>query len=205
MKLLSKKYEHKSKDETSKSNDDECNNSQFETVIPTTDSALRNIYMVGYSSIWNNLPRPKVCMIDDHSYISIRQCIVQFFASGKMPQNVSKDEVKNVTSLPDSNARKEVYARALMANQHVPIENLIVLMGITWSDDFDPNSSIKANRGAVWIRTVTLISESFSDNRLEDTYTISIGLKNKCHDTIERKFVTELEEINNGKNIVFFH
>ena len=93
MKLLSKKYEHKSKDKTSKSKDDECNYSQCETVIPTTDSALRNIYMVGYSSIWNNLPRPKMCMIDEHSYTSIRQCIVQFFASGKIPQNVSNDEV----------------------------------------------------------------------------------------------------------------
>ena len=72
----------------------------------------------------------------------------------------------------------------MKANRNVSTDNLIVLMGISWSDDFDPNSSIKANRGAVWIRTVTFISESFSDNTLEDTYTISIGLKNKCHDAI---------------------
>ena len=76
------------------------------------------------------------------------------------------------------NIRKEVYTRAVKANPDVSTDNLIVLMGISWSDDFDPNSSIKANRGAVWIRTVTFISESFSDNTLDDTFTISIGLKN---------------------------
>ena len=94
LKLLSKKYEPKSKNDTSKSNDNDDSNSKFDTVIPTTDSALRNVYIVGTSSIWNNLPRPKVCMIDDNSYISIRQYTIQFFASGKMSQNASKDGVK---------------------------------------------------------------------------------------------------------------
>ena len=131
--------------------------------------------------------------------------MLQFFASGKMPQNISKDGVKHVTSLSDSNARKEVYARALQVNAHVPKDNLLVLMGITWSDDFNPNSLINANRGAVWIRTINLISESFADNILEDTYAISTCLKIQYHDVIERKFVAELEELKNGKNNVFFN
>ena len=90
LKLLSKKFKDRSKCETSKSNDDDNNEATFETIIPTTDSALRNIYMVGSSSILKNLPRPKVSMVDEHSYVSICQCIAQFFSSGKMPQNVSK-------------------------------------------------------------------------------------------------------------------
>ena len=121
-----------------------------------------------------------------------------------MPENVSGINLKNIMTISDSNVRKEVHARAVKANPNVLPDNLIVLMGISWSDDFDPNSSIKANRGAVWIRTVTFISQSFSDNTLEDTYTISIGLKNKCHDAIEREFVKELEQLKNGKNNLFF-
>ena len=204
MKLLMKKYGSCKKDETTKSRDNEHTNSILVTVIPTSDSEFRKVYMTGQSSIWKNLPRPKVSMVDDHSYVSIRQCIIQFLANGKMPQRVSKEKGNNVTSLSDSNVRKEVYERAVKANLHVSTDNLIVLMGISWSDDFDPNSSIKANRGAVWIRTVTFISETFTDNTLEDTYTISIGLKNQCHDAIERDFVTELEELKNGKNNIFF-
>ena len=146
LKLLSKKFKEKGKCETSKHTDDDNNEPTFETTIPTTDSALRNIYMVGSSSILKNLPRSKVSMVDEHSYVSIRQCIAQFFSSGKMPQNVSKTELKNIMSISDSNVRKEVYARAVKVNPDVSRDNLIVLMGISWSDDFDPNSSIKANR-----------------------------------------------------------
>ena len=161
--------------------------------------------MIGSSPVWNNLPRPKVTMINNHPYISTRQYVLQFFASDIMPQNVSKDGVTHVTSLSDYDARKEVYASALQSNPRVPKDNLLALMGIIWSDDFDPNLSIKANRGAVWIGTVTFISELFADNTLEDTYNISIGLKNQYHDVIERKFVTELEELKNGKITYFFN
>ena len=91
MKLLSKKYEPKN--DTSKSNDNHDNNSKFDTVIPTTDSTLRNVYIIGTSSIWNNLSRPKVYMIDDHPYISICQCIVQFF-SVKCHKMCQKMELK---------------------------------------------------------------------------------------------------------------
>ena len=77
-------------------------------------------------------------------------------------------------------------------------------MAVSWSDDFDPNSSIKANRGAVWIKTVTFISESFSENKIEDTYTVSIGLKQQSHDTIEKQFVRELENLKKGKIMYSF-
>ena len=51
LKLLSKKFKDRSNCETSRSNDDDNNEATFETILPTTDSALRNIYMVGSSSI----------------------------------------------------------------------------------------------------------------------------------------------------------
>ena len=62
----------------------------------------------------------------------------------------------------------------------------MILLALQWSDAFDPNSSIKSNRGAVWIKTVTFISETFKENNLHDTFPISIGLKSNCHDMIEK-------------------
>ena len=94
-----------------------------------------------------------------------------------MPQKKSNLNSNVITSISDSKICKEVYDRAYMMNHDIPKEDIIVLLGISWSDDFDPNSSIKANRGGVWIRTVTFISDTFCENKLEDTYTISIGLK----------------------------
>ena len=56
-------------------------------------------------------------------------------------------------------------------------EDLWAIMGLTWSDDLDPNSSIKSNRGALWISTVTFVTQTFTENKLDDTYAISIGFK----------------------------
>ena len=63
-------------------------------------------------------------------------------------------------------------------------------MALSWSDDFDPNSSINANKGAVWIRTVTFITQTFIKNKLDDTYKIIINLKQRSHDVVERQFTS---------------
>ena len=81
----------------------------------------------------------------------------------------------------------EAYERAYIDNPNVDRDDLVVLMGITYNDIFDPNSSIKANRGVVWIKTITFLSQLFSQNKVEDTYTISIGFKNSSHDYFELK------------------
>ena len=62
---------------------------------------------------------------------------------------------------------KEVYKRAYISNPNVNRGDLVVLMGVTCSDYFDQNSS-------VWIRAITFLSQSFSKNKVEDTFTISM-------------------------------
>ena len=94
-----------------------------------------------------------------------------------MPQKVSQIHVDRIHNISDSKVCRDVYKRSYITNPGVPIEDLGVLMGISWSEDFDPNSFIKANRGAVRIKTVTFISELLSQNKIQDNYTISIGLK----------------------------
>ena len=144
----------------------------FSTSIPTTDSAMRRTYIVGTNSIITNFSRPKVKLISEHSYVSPRQCISHFLGSGKMPHNMKNTYCQKIRLLTESRVCKEVYKRACTANPNISREDLIVLIEITWSDDFDPNSSIKANRGAVWIKTLTFVSASFSDNKVQDTYPI---------------------------------
>ena len=50
------------------------------------------------------------------------------------------------------------------------------MTGVSWSDDFEPNSMSKANRGSVWIKTLTFISNNL----------YSIASKNENHDEIEK-------------------
>ena len=54
-----------------------------------------------------------------------------------------------------------IRAKAAIVNPGIPEERLCVLSGLQWSDYLDPNSSITSNRGFVWVKTVTFISDSF--------------------------------------------
>ena len=47
------------------------------------------------------------------------------------------------------------------------------------------------------------VSTSFSENKVQDTYPISIGLKEVSHDIIETEFISELESLKSGKHIFF--
>ena len=91
LELLEKKYFTSMKKD---SNEDfgkgGCRQQQsLRTTFPVNDAALRNMYMVGKDSIVNNLPRPNVKLIDGHSYVSVRQCIANFLASGRMPKKIN--------------------------------------------------------------------------------------------------------------------
>ena len=74
---------------------------------------------------------------------------------------------------------REVFQRVKSVNSGVSLNNLLVIIGIQWSDDFDPKSSSKINRESVWMKTLTFLTEDSHKNMLEDTYPMMIGLKNK--------------------------
>jgi hypothetical protein len=52
------------------------------TSFATTSSRVRNLYLVGKSSINSNLPIPNVKMIDSHAYVSLKDCIRDVLAHG---------------------------------------------------------------------------------------------------------------------------
>ena len=109
-----------------------------------------------------------------------------------------------IHKLIDSPIANIVFDRATKVNPGVNTNNILVILGVQWSDDFEPNSSSKSNRGSVWIKTVSFISSSTSKNELSDTYPISIRLKASEHQNIESMFVQECSELSQGKNNVFY-
>ena len=96
-------------------------------------------------SIVSNLPRPNIEMFNDHSYTSLRECIAHFLASGKIahPINLSEPRIKRY--ITDSNVAIAIAKRGYAVNNNVDKNDVMILLGIQWSDAFDPNSSIKSN------------------------------------------------------------
>ena len=135
--------------------------SNVKMFFPTTDAAIRNRYVIGKKSIVNNLPRPKIEMFNNHSYVSVRQCIAHFLASGKMAHSISLLQRNKKRLITDSDAAVAIAKRGYAIKSKVEKNDEMILLGLQWSDAFDPNSSIKSNCGAVWIKTITFISEHF--------------------------------------------
>ena len=75
--------------------------------------------------------------------------MLDFCSSENWTQDVSHKRVHRIQSISDSNICKDVYERAYIANLDVKRGELVFLMGLILSDDFDSKSFIKANRGAV--------------------------------------------------------
>ena len=174
--------------------------------IPTTDAELRNLYLSGERSIIRNLPIPTVEVVDAHSYISIKECITNFLSAGKRPkvyEYIDKD-LHNIDCITQSLAAQHIYKKAHEINAQSNNDELIIMLGIQWSDDCDPNSSIKCNWGSIWVKTVTFISEDFGNNDHSDTYPISLSYKGKDHDVIERQYMNELNELEFRSSYLYY-
>ena len=182
-------------------------NSDINTIstrIPSSESEFARIYLRGPYSVLQNIPHPDVTIVQGHSYVSVKQCLSNFLSLGHYPAVISKHKTKHVRNISESKMAMEVMQRALRANPTVLSDDLVVVLGTQWSDDFEPNSSSKSNRGSVWMKTITFISDSNTNNDIVNTYPLSIGLKSSSHDCIEEKFIKECSELCSGKNNIVY-
>ena len=146
------------------------------TTIATHNSELDYQYLRGKYYIVQNLSRTTVIEIDNHSYCSIKQCIADFLGKGYLP----------ASQLP-KNAKQSKYittrAKLLYDND---LENILIMIGVQWIDEFEPDSLSKSLRCGVWIKTITFLSNNSKSNSIRDTYPISISYKDISHDGVEK-------------------
>ena len=177
---------------------------RISTRYPLDEASIRRYYHVGPNSILQNLPSPNVTLIDNHAYVSLRQCIADFLGKGNHINGICQNAKDSQQFLTDSSIARKVNERAIACNRGISQDDLLVILGIQWSDDFEPNTSSKTNRGSVWVKTLTFLSNDFHKNRLKNTYAISLGLKSEDHDTVENMFVKESDDLSNGVNNTFY-
>ena len=86
----------------------------------------------------------------------------------------------------------------MICHSNVDRNDILALLGIQWSDDFEPNIYSKTNRRSVWIEILTLISENYTSND------ILIVLKSGTYDIIESRFIKECNDLSNGVDNIFY-
>ena len=73
----------------------------IKTRFPHDIHTMKRYYHGGVKSIIMNLPQPKVRLVDNHAYVSIRQCIADFFGNGFYPQQPSLKQTDLQHNLTD--------------------------------------------------------------------------------------------------------
>ena len=185
-----------SREERLRNSTRQTHDSSIGCVMPHSYTAIRSMYTEGIDAIIPNLPHPVVSSIAGHSYMSLKQIVAHYLAFATSGDAIIWDEYRRdpfVTSLHNSAKAQQIFDEAQTINNGTPT---IPLMFTKWSDDFEPNSQAKQNRGSAWCCTVTFYAAVSSKEC--NTYIISLGEKDLDHEPIEAEFNKELQELSIG-------
>ena len=166
---------------------------------------LRSTYVEGRDAMISNLPRPLVTMLSGHSYMSLREIVAHHLAFSESEELCCWDHITQlqgdypIRSLFECKLSRQAYAEAQAVNH---FRTTFPILFTKWSDDFEPNSQAKQNRGSAWVCTVTFCLPS--DCVRPATYVVALGEKDLDHSPVEMRFNEELAELTSGDQW-FYH
>ena len=111
---------------------------------------------------------------------------------------MSGDRYETQKNITDCFVPNEIFDRALIHNVSVDPSDIFVILGLQWSDYFEPNIRSKSNRGLFRMKNITLVSDTYSNNDLKDTYPVSTGLNSFVHAEVKNKYVIECKKLREG-------
>jgi len=180
----------------------------WETQVPVDMAGIRRIYLEGAHALIPNLPRPRVRVLQNHSYVSLIDCIEDLLAHGVELDMITDDTTRSdrpiVSWMSESYRAREILTRAKSCHNFQ--ERTVLCFYVNeWSDGFEPSRSIKGNRGSAWVKTVTIAPPRGHIHSIVNTFPIAIGKGDCSHEEVERCFAEELEKLRNGPFRLFYH
>ena len=182
--------------------------------LPGSYADIRRLYVDGIDSVTKNLPIPTLKQLFNHSYVSITDCIADFLLSNHHQLKLLEDyegminHSENSMSLFHTERAKEIINEASVRRfnpANLSNNNKIVVLFLKlWSDDFDPNSSIKSNRQSVWVKTATIFAMTTDGTKVSYTYPLATSPKNVDHEEVEFLLCEELKLLRFGKMNTFY-
>lgn len=164
--------------------------------VPTSKELLRSIFVEGKHALKENIPHPEICDdVDLHAYILPSECIADCMAHGALEGLHSKKEVQ-YQLLPNS----KTAARLAQADQSARPIFLSL-----WCDDFEPNYSIKAGRGSVWLLTLTIESRESGTPTVRHVYPVACGPKGSDHNKVIQIIMEDIKGLRQGTKVLNGH
>lgn len=157
-----------------------------------------NLYLDGKHELLANVPHPNPMKLDSyHSYLSITDMIGNFLSLNVDMHKIwlqSTDDIQhhiNVSCIYDSQTVVDIMMR--VCNLYGG-EKVLVLIGIEFSDDFDPYTT-KTNRQSVWVKILRISPSRDRMHIMITTYPLSFGLKGQNHQIVEQEMLDELDHL----------
>ena len=169
---------------------------KYRCEIPRSYKDIRAWILEGKYSMFQNIPRPSVHKVGDHACVSIHDCIADLLGHGFSLHELG---AKGSYTTNVTNTGMEFFSRSQTITENAQrvmgssAGKATVLWLTSWSDDFEPNYSIKGNRGSVWIKTITIAQPVDSSQSLVYTYPVALGPKGADHDAAERFLLSGLK------------
>jgi hypothetical protein len=185
------------------------------TSIPTSYACLRRMYIDGEAAISKKIPIPDVTTIENHSYVSLTDCVADFLLRkdnivsdiGRWDAIVNEYITDKDMNIFDCMQAKSFISEAKERLNNANLENTFPVIPLYinfWSDDFDPNKSIKANRQSIWVKTATIFSMSNVGTKISVTYPVALALKKENHKCVETLFLAELNKLRKEKYLIMY-
>ena len=181
--------------------------------FPENYADLRRMYIDGEYSIAKQLPIPDVRMIKGHSTVSILDVVADYL----LKQDNLIDNITNYDNIIDNNITtnnmhifnsirvKEIINNAMERVKNVDNQLPIIPLFLTlWSDDFDPNKSIKSNRQSVWIKTITIFTIDMNGKKRSSTYPLTLAMKGSQHEVVEEYYMQQVSSLKEGNMIIMY-
>ena len=185
--------------------DNPLNENAFQCSRPPLDIYDINMfYFSRKTSLYKNIPCPKVFCRNNHACVSIKDIITHVFAFGleidgmvlnsslSFNDNSLIGPKKGVSICKQSKIIRE-NVRSRLRSHRQSVSPLIVYVTL-WSDDFEPNNVIKHKRKS-WLKTITIAPPEYSKVSHHYTYIIAIGSSNYDHEPIHSFFWDELKDL----------
>jgi len=194
-----------------------ANRDTWATRVPVSLGDFDKFYLRSHTSLNKILPYPWAKTYEGHAVNSLIEIVAYALAMEQdidiieLPRSES-DSTQKTEPLKESesvDAIKDSYAFRIMLKRVEIIiseDGNIVSAGFVdiheWSDDFDP-SSVKRNKGSIWIFVVSIGAQQGERNSTHHVYPVALGRKGDSHDAVLEKYNDELEQIKQG--MFFYH
>ena len=165
---------------------------------------INMFYFSRKTSMYKNIPHPKVFCLHNHACVSIKDIITHILAFGLEIDGMIVNNSSSInnsqligsnTGVLSCNQSKEIRekVRSRLRTHRQSVSPLIVYITL-WSDDFEPNNVIKHKRKS-WLKTITIAPPNHSKVSHHYTYIIGIGASEHDHEPIHAHFCKELKKL----------